>query len=79
MRVKQKKNPFADSKPDTSAASDGLAEAIRRHKERTAGRRLVPLRVDSRTVIYTPPGRATDEYARLWRERRDASARKWGS
>ena len=34
---------------------------------------LVPLRIDSHTVILVPPEKATEEYARQWRERHDNS------
>lgn len=34
---------------------------------------LVSLRIDSHTVILVPPEKATEEYARQWRERHDNS------
>ncbi len=34
---------------------------------------LVSLRIDSHTIILVPPEKATEEYARQWRERHDNS------
>lgn len=39
------------------------------------GRKQVPLRIDSRTVIYVTPGKATEEYAEQWRRKHEADQR----
>lgn len=63
---------------DTSQNAPGLLEATARYRARMEARRLVPLRVDHRTVIYVSPDRATPQYARRWMERhRRSAAEHW--
>lgn len=38
-------------------------------------RKLVPLRIDSKTIIYVPEEKATPEYAEAWRVRHETDAR----
>lgn len=38
-------------------------------KKKTEKKTEVPLRIDSRTVIYVTPDKATEEYAEQWRQR----------
>ena len=44
-------------------------------KQRKREEKLVPLRIDARTVIYVTPDKATPEYAEQWRQRHDADSR----
>ena len=52
---------------------EGMPIRPYRRKAEPQASNLVPLRIDSHTVILVPPEKATEEYARQWRERHDNS------
>lgn len=38
-----------------------------------------PLRIDRHTIIYVTADKCNEEYAQLWRERRDAKNKAWNN
>lgn len=70
MKNGKEKPAAVERKVDTRVNGDKVLQAVENQKKRE--KKLFPLRIDSRTVIYVSKNKCNSEYAQKYKEKIDS-------